>query len=83
MTRIAAAILAGFVILASTIGYLWRFEVTQAAEGNFFVVDRWTGRISGCVWIAPGYSFCGPIYPPRPLTELPTPEEILGPRPTK
>ena len=57
MNRIAGAILAGFIILSGTIGWVERFQT----GGLGFVLDRWTGE----VWQCSANMGCLRVFPPR------------------
>lgn len=61
--RIAAAILLGFVILATTLAWLGRYE-TAATRGGAFITDRWTGETQVCQSTNNGI-MCFHVYPPR------------------
>ncbi len=80
MTRIAAAILLGFFVLAGMAAYLGRYEVTQATGAWFLLTDRWTGRVSVCFWLPAGGSKCEPVYPPQ-AAQVPSAADVLGPIP--
>ena len=71
-TKMSAALLLGFVILAVTIAYLGRYGTTATGEGGnamVFVTDRWTGqtwmcRSSASSPVTGQGGFCIHVYPP-------------------
>ncbi len=61
--RIAIAILLGFVILAATLQWAGRYQISGAmAPGGVYVMDRWTSTIAFCA-VGEG---CRPVYPQGP-----------------
>jgi hypothetical protein len=48
MTRLAAAVLLGFIILSATIAFLGRYEVSAEPGGAALVTDRWRGTVQLC-----------------------------------
>lgn len=46
---VGGTVLVGFVIVAATIAFLFRYDTTPMPGGGALVTDRWLGTVSLCV----------------------------------
>ncbi len=58
--RIPSSIIAGFLILAGAMAFLFRFEIVQGPGNLPLRLDRWTGELVACsAKTEPGSLVCG------------------------